>query len=409
MNNISRMNTPTLPSEIKVIQDSMSVTRYVLPKRNLGAARKFGWAPIGIGLFVTVFMLFWMGGPIAGGLHNSGVGKWLGIGFGLLGLPGLAVGLGLIALGITILTNSSHSEIVVGDGLICAIDRIGPIPIRRKRLVSELRRLVVRKGGMTVKDNRGSTKTYAQDLASLEAETASGKSMWMAPAYPHDLLRPLADVLAASLSLGRHSATAADEKPVIEVVEREVGEEATNIAVPKPAGTDITCQADHHGLAIAVPPKGLWKGSQGLFAFSLFWNGFMVVFTVLMFKGHPPLPVYLFISLFWAIGILMLLFSINMAKRKVLIAVVNNVLAYRVIGPFKTREQKIPLDMINAIQVGPSGVEVNDRPVMEIQIIPKSGKKIGLLSNRSREEQAWLASVLNQTLNAGIEKNMIKA
>lgn len=392
------MNTPTLPSEIKVIQDSMSVTRYVLPKRNLGAARKLGWIPIGIGVVVTIFMLAWMGGPIASGLHSSGLGKWLGIGFGLLGLPGLALGLGLIALGVTILTNSSHSEIVVGDGLICTIDRIGPLPIRRKRLVANLRRLVVRKGGMTVKDNNGATKTFAPDLASLEAETATGKSMWMAPAYPYALLRPLADVLAASLSLGRHPTTAADPEPVIEVVEREVGEKATDIAVPKPAGTDITCQADAHGLAIAVPPKGLWKGSQGLFGFSLLWNGFMSVFTVLMIKGHPPLPAYLFILLFWAIGFLMLLISINMAKRKVLIAVVNNVLAYRVIGPFKTREQKIPLDTIDAIRVGPSGVEVNERPVMEVQIIPKSGKKIGLLSNRSRDEQEWLAYVLRQTL-----------
>jgi len=392
------MNTPQLPAEIKLIRESMSVTRYVLPKRNLGAAQKFGWAPIGIGLFITLFMFFWMSGPISNGLHSSGLGRWLSIGFGLMGLPGLALGLGLLTLGIVILTNISHAEIVVGEGLIVAIEQIGLIAIRRKRLVTELRQFVIRKGGMPVKDNHGGVNILVPELALLEAATNGGKSFWLAPAYPHDLLRPLADVLAASLSLGRQSTILEHTAPVIEVIEREAGETETDIAVPKPAKTDITCQTDPHGLAIAIPPKGLWKGSQGLFAFSLFWNGFMAVFTTLMMKGHPPLPVYLFIALFWAIGIFMLVVAINMAKRKVMIAVANNLLAYRVTGPFKTTEQKIPLDTINTIQVGPSGMEVNDRPVMELQIIPKSGKKIGLLSNRSLEEQEWLAYSLRQTL-----------
>ena len=392
------MSTPTLPTEIKVISESMSVTRYVLPKRNLGKARKIGWAPIGIGLVITLFMCFWMGGPIASGLHSAGVGRWLGIGFGLLGLPGLAAGLGLMAVGLAILTDHSHSEIVIGDGFIRTIDQIGPIPVRRKRPVAALRQLVIRKGGFTVTDQNGSKQTYAPDLASLEAVTTTGKSMWMAPAYPHELLRPLADVLATSLSLHGQSALTKNTETVVEVIELDAGEAAASLAVPKPAGTDITCQLDPHGLAIAVPPQGLWKGSQGLFAFSLVWNGFMTVFTGLMIKGHPPLPVYLFIAVFWAIGLLILTIAINMAKRKVLIAVVNNMLAYRVIGPFKTSEQKLPLDTIETIRVGPSGMEVNDRPVMEIQIIPKSGKKIGLLSGRSSEEKAWLAYVLIQTL-----------
>ena len=398
---IPLLSTPTLPTEIKVIRESMSVTRYVLPQRNLGKARKIGWAPIGIGLFITGFMLFWIRDAFASGLHDPGFGRWIDIGFGLAGLPGLAVGLALIAMGIAIIKDNSHSEIVVGDGFIRAIDQVGPIPIRRKRPIAALRQLIVRKGGMTVTNADGSVQTYAPDLASLEAVSATGKPLWMAPAYPHDLLRPLADVLAASLSLGGQAAMAEHTAPGIEVVELDIGEEITGLAVPKPAGTDITCQADPHGLAISVPPKGLWKGSQGLFAFSLMWNGFMTVFTVLMIKGHPPLPVYLFITLFWAIGLLILAIAINMAKRKVLIAVVNNMLAYRVIGPFKTSEQKIPLDTIDAIRVGPSGMKVNDRPVMEIQIIPKSGKRIGLLSNRSSEEQAWLAYILNQTLKRG--------
>lgn len=384
---------------VQVIQESMGLTRYVLPKRPLGAMRKLGWIPLGIGVFVVTFMIFWMHGAMAGSLHSNGLGKWIGIGFGLMGLPGLAAGLGFLALGVAILTNAAHSEIAIGEGTLCAIERIGPILIRRRRFISQVTRLVVEKGGITVTDaNRGTSTTFAKDLALLRAEVSTGKPFVMVVGYPHDVLRPLADTLAAAMSLRGPAGGVSEEAPVVEVVEREAGVPAAEIEVPKPSGTDITCLPEPHGLAISVPPKGIWKGSQGLFFFSLLWNGFMVVFTVLMTKGHPPLPVYLFVVGFWAIGLGMLAGAISMGKRRTLIAVVNDALAYRVIGPFKTTESKVSLAEIDTIRVGPSGVEVNNRPLMEVQIIPKNGKKIGLLSTRSRDEQEWLAYVLRQHL-----------
>ena len=33
------------------------------------------------------------------------------------------------------------------------------------------------------------------------------------------------------------------------------------------------------GLTLNVPARGIWRGSAGLFVFSLIWCGFMVVFT----------------------------------------------------------------------------------------------------------------------------------
>jgi hypothetical protein len=306
----------------------------------------------------------------------------------------LAVGLGFIALGVIILTNASHSEIIVGNGQLTAIERIGVIPIRRKRLVSDLVQLVIGKGGITMTDkNRITAQTFAPEYAMLTAETSSGKPMWLAILYPYSLLRPLADVLSASLALGGHMPA-----PVVEIDPNDSSRSTPEPVIPQPAGTDITCQLTPQGLAILVPARGLFKGSKGLFVFSIIWNGFIAVGTGFMIKSHPPLPVYLFIAVFWAVGILILLFAINMAKRTVLLAVINNVLAYRVSSPFNTREQKIPLDTIQTIQIGPSGIEINECPVMEIQIIPKNGKKIGLLSNRSSAEQEWIAYVLRKTL-----------
>lgn len=379
-----------------MVQDGLSVTRYVLPKRALGAARKVGWVPLGMGVFATVFMVFWMWGPIAGGLRGSGLGRWLSIGFGLLGLPGLAFGIGLIALGAAILANASHAEVSLGEGFLCAIERVGVIPIRRRRRVEQIKRLVVETGGITVTDNRGMRRTLVPDLAVLKAEMHSGKPFLLVPGYSAGLLHSLADKIAAALPAGAHPETVELTAPAVEVVERAADAPAGDVEVPMPAGTDITLRMESNGLAISVPPKGLWKGSQGLFFFSLLWNGFMVVFSAAMLHGKAPVPAYLFLLLFWTIGLGLLAGSIHMARRRVLLAVVNNVLAYRATSPFRTSEQRIALADLDTVRVGPSGMEVNHRPVMELQILTRNGKKIGLLSNRSREEQEWLAWVLRQ-------------
>jgi hypothetical protein len=393
---------------VQVLQESLSVTRYVIPKRNLGAARHLGWIPLGMGLFAVVFMSFWMHGPINSGLQSEGLGRWVGIVFGLLGLPGLVAGVGIMALGMAILTNALRSEITIGEGMINAIERVGPVPIRRRRLIGQLTRLVVEKGITVTDQTRGAPTLIARDFALLRVEVATGKPLVLALGYPYDMMRSLADTLAATLSLERLSDGVSPRAPVMEVVEREAVVPEMDREVPKPADTDITCLTEPHGLAIEVPAKGLWKGSHGLFFFSLLWNGFMVVFTIGMVKGHPPLPACLFVAAFWAIGLGLMAGSIAMAKRKVLIAVVNDVLAYRVIGAFKQSERRVGFDDIDAIRVGPSGVEVNDRPVTELQIVLAKGGKIGLLSNRSEAEQSWLAQVLRRHLKESQRRKSIR-
>ena len=43
-------------------------------------------------------------------------------------------------------------------------------------------------------------------------------------------------------------------------------------------------------------------------------------------------------------------------------------------------------------------MEVNDRPVIELQIHPRQGKKAGLLGGRDEAELRWLATRLRQAL-----------
>jgi hypothetical protein len=77
---------------------------------------------------------------------------------------------------------------------------------------------------------------------------------------------------------------------------------------------------------------------------------------------------------------------------------VRYILPVRPLG--KERRAGWVLDAIQDIRVGPSGTEINNRPVMELQILPVAGKKIGLLWNRPREEQDWVAYLLRNAVES---------
>jgi hypothetical protein len=76
----------------------------------------------------------------------------------------------------------------------------------------------------------------------------------------------------------------------------------------------------------------------------------------------------------------------------------------RRIGPFGTKERLLPRAELAAICIGPSGMAVNDRPVMELQFhlhAPK--KRVGCLSQLTDEELRWLAYELRRRLQLPVD------
>jgi hypothetical protein len=171
----------------------------------------------------------------------------------------------------------------------------------------------------------------------------------------------------------------------------------------QPVGSPIEIRRFDDGFTAVVPPAGLWRGSGGLFGFSLLWNGFMLVFTTALagaLLGNKPQPdesawvLPLVLVLFWTIGIGMLLGSIQMGRRHAALAVAGGTLMVMQTGIFSKKQREWPLGEIAAIRVGPTGIRVNGVPVLELQIRDRSGKKLGLLAGLKVDELEWLAEEL---------------
>ncbi len=165
-------------------------------------------------------------------------------------------------------------------------------------------------------------------------------------------------------------------------------------------------QVEEHatGVRLTVPPAGLWRGSKGLFFFALFWCAFMAVFTgITVFaqsKGTEKVPVvfWIFIPAFWLIGLGMLAGAVNMGRRTANLVAESGRLRAETRNLFGVRQREWDCAEIAAIRADASGMEVNGRPVIELQIHPRIGKKVGLLAGRDTNELRWMATRLRSAL-----------
>jgi hypothetical protein len=158
------------------------------------------------------------------------------------------------------------------------------------------------------------------------------------------------------------------------------------------------------GVTVTVPAAGLWRGTRGLFPFSLLWCAFTVVFTVVLsfadaFENVGAWAAVLVLVAFWAAGLGMVLFAFNMGRRQAAFAVVQDTLLVLQTGPLGIQRREWRRGEVADVRTGPSGIEVNDMPVLELQIVPRAGKRVGLLAGRDEAELQWLATLLRRSLS----------
>jgi hypothetical protein len=183
--------------------------------------------------------------------------------------------------------------------------------------------------------------------------------------------------------------------------------DAPPIVPPPPAGNRVEFEAVPAGIAVRVPPLGVWRGSHGLFTFSLIWNGIVDLITIGLMVGMlaggdaeagddaPPWVMILFLIPFHLIGLGVLLAALNLGRREVKILFTAEGLRLQQRGIFGTRLQGFPLADLIGIRVGPSGISVNDVPLMQLQI-EHAGGRFGCLTQLTSAELDWLSRTLEE-------------
>lgn len=146
---------------------------------------------------------------------------------------------------------------------------------------------------------------------------------------------------------------------------------------------------------------GVWRGSKGLFFFAIIWMGFSSLFTVVVvLSGQAPWFVYALMGFFELIGVGILLAAINMGAREAVLAVIGQDLVILYKQVFGKKQHQWPRNGIAQVVAGHSGMEVNHKPVLELQVILQTGEKFGLLAGRDEAELHWMSKVLSEALGA---------
>lgn len=416
---MSQQGDPTTDFQVESSIDRVLIE---LPQRNLGQERvTIGWIMTGFGFFITAFLLVWTLGMTIPGLVVVAQGDWFGIPFviiGLFGLFGLVQAQKLLAGGITVLRNRTRCSIEITPDRILSTEHLMWTRFRRKTPVTQIAKLVVAlwKEPTGAPKSGGLVGLVSDHVGVLSATLTNGKAKHLAFAYPHATIERLSEVVQREI--GRLSGQSI---PVDFVEKGSTGSAAALVGgdleisdtvggaplrpVSKPANCQIE-QVEMRGTtAFKIPPKGLVKGSHGLFPFAIFWTVFALVIGSVFFfamdfqeEGMVVLFPLGIVSLFVVVGIAMLIGGINMGTRSVMIGVADGLLFWERKSIFGTKWQEIAAEEVQQVGVGPSGMSVNDVPIMQLSITTRDGRQLGMLSQLTNAELEWLAWELNEAL-----------
>ena len=408
---------------------SQEGTTLLLPARVLPKSRQIGWAVIACGTAMLSFLVGWMAVPITIGasfiLAGHAIG-WFAVGFGLLGMTGLRTGLRILLAGIALGRNRLWCSLEVRDGRLFCVEHLGWLTWSRScdvkgissLQISRARKLMDKGDADITSEQWLGTHTHA--IAALD--DAGNRLLALAPGYPPERLERAADDLkrlveSERLLVGERARIRvkldndANETGGPDSATEGLGGVIFQMRGPLiPPGTDIGLQRRGDGITISVPPAGLKKGPKGLFGMALAWNAFCAFILCLVVSraiglidhahGSSTLTLLLIMTPFELIGVILLLTALNMARRSAAIATAGDRLLIVSKSIFGQKKAEWRAEDISQIRVWPSGMSVNDQPVMELQVW-SGGAKFGCLSQRATDELCWVAYELNEALSIG--------
>lgn len=330
----------------------------VLPPRVV--PRAMAWVMLGVGLAVTCFMLFWMHGA-SGGWRYRSAGDLIPIVFGLLGLPGLAFGVGVLALGVGLLRGWSRCRVGVLATEVLVREELGLAHWTRRVPRAALRGVIVREA----EQMQSAVLLRCHDRADVRC----------AIGYPVEQLAELADGLGSLLGSDAPLA-AADHAP--------------------PPGN---LQVDEAGdrVAIALTGRRQWVP---LAVFTMLWLGFVGVFSAvaLGFIGSKPSSwtMLAFTLPFWAAGIGLAVLCVHMRTHSVSLLWDGAALTLIDRSALRRRIRTWRPEELSAILVSERGSGSGRYRVVALR--QRQGGDHDLGMGLDAESQLWIAARLRRAL-----------
>lgn len=387
---MSKAHTHGDSHEATVLPDGV---RYDLPRRG-PTERKGGRCLIAFGAIFAGFSLFWIIGA-SGLLGGRSPSSPL---FGLSGLPFMLGGLGVMLGGLVVAFGRMAVE--VRAGRVASVIRLGPVVVRPTRApVDRIRRFFIRK--RESRDGKGVPPAATSHR--LGAVLDDGKEIGLAWGR-REQLNTLARTLAEQCDLAVPDRFGAEGAPAIDEAREETGADGEHVAKSppplQPVGSRVILTHTPDGLTLEIPATGMRGPARGVLIFAVLWmvvTGLLgaVFIVVTIGKGQAlPLVPLLVIPSFVVIGVAFVVGAVSAARRRAIVDVVGGAVLVTQKGLFKVRQWQWEPGELRSIVVGPSGTEVNDRPIMQIHFVPHSGDKTGLFTWREEAELAWMARTL---------------
>jgi hypothetical protein len=116
-------------------------------------------------------------------------------------------------------------------------------------------------------------------------------------------------------------------------------------------------------------------------------------------------PTVLFLCGFWAVSFGLMAAGIKMGRRRATVTAEDNVLTVMQHGPFGDNRREFRRGEIAAIRADASGMGSNEVPIIELQIHPVTGKKVGLFAGRDAGELQWMATELRNALGVAANQD----
>ena len=379
----------SLPPEISVNEILPHGALYVLPGRRLGPLKL-------IGLIPAVFGLGFAGAGvkmIVDAIQSSGgVDLFMavfGVPFALAG--GFSLMMGLMIIG-------AHTEVLVTETLLKTTEKFAFIRWPWSRPVEKVSRFKVI---AAAEDQQGKYHGigFLSNLCVINVECDGANPMFIAPGYPKKLLVPLAEELSARCNVEAEIGVTRPASPEVEVISMKKMTDEDEDRFEQPADSDALFERHDNGITITVAPRGILSGSNGLFFFAIIWLVFSTsMFGIFFFQGNADLIPMLFMGFFILIGISMLVGAVYMGRKQAVLAVLAGQLLVLNKSIFGKKQEQWPADQIASIQCAASGMEVNNRPLHQLQIHLADGTKTSTLTGRDTSELQWMATMLRQEL-----------